>query len=83
MAAARTRSRQVSLKGLFALPSRTELKRAALLSLLVTALSLIWPLAALAQEVAAMSDDRPSRYDLVSLRRIISERLAAAQKRED
>ena len=38
----------------------------------------------LAQEVAALSDDRPARYDLVALRRIISERLAAAQaKREE
>jgi len=36
----------------FALPTRAELKRAALLSLLTTGLCLIWPLAALAQEVA-------------------------------
>jgi flagellar biosynthetic protein FliP len=37
---------------LIALPSRAELTRAALLSLLATALCLVWPLAALAQEVA-------------------------------
>src|SRR5690606_29773769 len=37
---------------IFALPSREELKRAALLSLLTTALCLAWPLGALAQEVA-------------------------------
>ncbi len=37
---------------LFALPTRAELKRAALLSLVVTALCLVWPLGALAQEVA-------------------------------
>jgi len=36
----------------FALPSRAELKRAALLSLITTALCLVWPLGALAQEVA-------------------------------
>src|SRR5450432_3212131 len=31
----------------------------------------------IAQDVANMSDDRPARYDLVALRRIIGERLAA------
>ena len=36
----------------FALPTRAELKRAALLSLVATALCLLWPLAALAQEAA-------------------------------
>ena len=36
---------------------------------------------ALAQEVANMSeDDRPARYDLVALRRMIGERLRAAQE---
>ena len=34
------------------MPSRAELKRAALLSLITTALCLVWPLGALAQEVA-------------------------------
>lgn len=40
---------------------------------------------ALAQEIASRSDDRPARYDLVALRRVIGERLAAAQaaKREE
>ena len=37
---------------LFAVPTRAEFKRAALLSLLTTALCLLWPLAALAQEAA-------------------------------
>jgi uncharacterized membrane protein YebE (DUF533 family) len=37
----------------------------------------------LAQEVAEMSDDRPARYDLVALRRIIGERLQAAQARRE
>ena len=32
----------------------------------------------IAQDVANLSDDRPSRYDLVALRRIIGERLAAS-----
>lgn len=40
---------------IFALPNRQELKHAALLSLLVTLVSLIWPIAALAQEVASGS----------------------------
>jgi uncharacterized membrane protein YebE (DUF533 family) len=36
---------------------------------------------AIAQEVADMSgDDRPARYDLVALRRIIGDRLTQAQK---
>lgn len=36
---------------------------------------------AIAQEVADMSeDDRPARYDLVALRRIIGDRLSQAQK---
>ena len=39
--------------GLFKLPSRAELIHAAKLSLLATLLSLIWPLAAFAQDVAA------------------------------
>ncbi|GAA0765552.1 flagellar type III secretion system pore protein FliP [Brevundimonas olei] len=37
---------------LFGAPTRAELKRAALLSLITTALCLIWPLGALAQEAA-------------------------------
>ncbi len=37
---------------IFAMPTRDELKRAALLSLLTTALCLVWPLGALAQEAA-------------------------------
>ena len=43
----------MTLKDVFVLPSRAELKRAALLSLMTTALCLVWPLAALAQDVAA------------------------------
>jgi uncharacterized membrane protein YebE (DUF533 family) len=35
----------------------------------------------IAQDVANLSDDRPSRYDLVALRRIIGERLAASAKK--
>jgi flagellar biosynthetic protein FliP len=42
---------QTSRPKLFALPTRAELKRAALLSLIVTALCLVWPIAALAQAV--------------------------------
>jgi len=38
---------------IFALPSRAELRRAAILSLITTALCLVWPLGALAQEVAS------------------------------
>ena len=34
----------------------------------------------IAQEVANQGDDRPARYDLLALRRIISERLAASAK---
>ncbi len=40
---------------ILALPNRQELKRAALLSLLATLASLVWPIAALAQEVASGS----------------------------
>jgi uncharacterized membrane protein YebE (DUF533 family) len=36
----------------------------------------------IAQDVANMSDDRPARYDLHALRRIIGERLAAGNKRD-
>jgi uncharacterized membrane protein YebE (DUF533 family) len=36
----------------------------------------------IAQDVANLSDDRPSRYDLIALRRIIGERLAASAKKE-
>lgn len=36
------------------------------------------------EDVAAMSDgDRPAQYDLAALRRILAERLAAAQARRD
>lgn len=37
----------------------------------------------IAQDVANMSDDRPDRYDLVALRRIIGERLAVAGNKRD
>jgi len=36
----------------------------------------------IAQDVANMSDDRPDRYDLLALRRIIGERLAAGAKKD-
>jgi uncharacterized membrane protein YebE (DUF533 family) len=36
----------------------------------------------IAQDVANLSDDRPARYDLLALRRIIGERLAAATKKD-
>jgi hypothetical protein len=36
------------------------------------------------EDVARLSgDDRPAQYDLVALRRILAERLAAAQARRD
>lgn len=35
----------------------------------------------IAQDVANLSDDRPDRYDLLALRRIIAERLASASKK--
>jgi len=35
----------------------------------------------IAQDVANMSDERPDRYDLLALRRIIAERLALATKK--
>jgi len=35
----------------------------------------------IAQDVANMSDERPDRYDLLALRRIIAERLALAAKK--
>ncbi len=37
----------------------------------------------IAQDVANLSDDRPARYDLLALRRIISERLALTTKKDD
>ena len=40
------------MKALFAIPTRAELKRAALLSLITTLVCLVWPLSALAQEAA-------------------------------
>jgi uncharacterized membrane protein YebE (DUF533 family) len=36
----------------------------------------------IAQDVANASDDRPDRYDLLALRRIISERLALTAKKD-
>jgi uncharacterized membrane protein YebE (DUF533 family) len=36
----------------------------------------------IAQDVANTSDDRPDRYDLLALRRIISERLALSAKKD-
>jgi flagellar biosynthesis protein FliP len=48
-------SRPRTRPAILALPNRDELKRAALLSLLVTLVSLVWPIAALAQEVASGS----------------------------
>ena len=36
----------------------------------------------IAQDVANLSDDRPDRYDLLALRRIIGERLAAGAKKD-
>ena len=43
----------MTLKGVFVMPTRAELKRAALLSLITTGFCLMWPLVALAQDVAA------------------------------
>jgi flagellar biosynthetic protein FliP len=51
----RTPKRPRTRAAILALPNREELKRAALLSLLVTLVSLVWPIAALAQEVASGS----------------------------
>ena len=36
----------------------------------------------IAQDVANLTDDRPARYDLLALRRIIGERLAVSTKRD-
>jgi len=36
----------------------------------------------IAQDVANMSDDRPARYDLLALRRIIGERLALSSQKD-
>ncbi|HYQ46643.1 MAG TPA: hypothetical protein VER11_31960 [Polyangiaceae bacterium] len=36
----------------------------------------------IAQDVANLSDDRPDRYDLLALRRIIGERLSMASKKD-
>ncbi|HYP78069.1 MAG TPA: hypothetical protein VER12_18985 [Polyangiaceae bacterium] len=36
----------------------------------------------IAQDVANMSDDRPARYDLLALRRIIGERLSLNSKKD-
>lgn len=35
----------------------------------------------IAQDVANLSDDRPARYDLVALRRVIGERLAVSNRK--
>ncbi len=43
----------MTLKGVLVMPTRAELKRAALLSLMTTGFCLLWPLAALAQDLAA------------------------------
>ena len=51
----RTPKRPRTRAAILALPTRQELKRAALLSLLATLASLVWPIAALAQEVASGS----------------------------
>lgn len=37
----------------------------------------------IAQDVANLSDDRPDRYDLLALRRIIGERLTASSAKKD
>jgi hypothetical protein len=37
----------------------------------------------IAQDVANLSDDRPSRFDLLALRRIIAERLALGAKKDE
>ena len=37
----------------------------------------------IAQDVANLSDDRPDRFDLLALRRIISERLSLGAKRDE
>lgn len=54
----------MTLKGVFVLPSRAELKRAAVLSLIATALCLLWPLAALAQDVATGGPGAAINVDL-------------------
>jgi uncharacterized membrane protein YebE (DUF533 family) len=36
----------------------------------------------IAQDVANLSDDRPARYDLLALRRVIGDRLAVSSRRE-
>lgn len=37
----------------------------------------------IAQDVANQGDDRPARYDLLALRRIIGERLSSSAKKDD
>jgi len=54
----------VTLKGVFVLPTRAELRRAAMLSLIATALCLLWPLAALAQDVATGGPGAAINVDL-------------------
>ncbi|MDP3658201.1 MAG: flagellar biosynthetic protein FliP, partial [Brevundimonas sp.] len=46
------------------MPNRAELKRAALLSLIATALCLLWPLAAMAQDVATGGPGAAINVDL-------------------
>ena len=48
-----------TLRGVFVMPTRDELKRAALLSVMTTALCLLWPLAALAQDLAGAAAGGP------------------------
>ena len=54
----------MTLKGVFVLPTRAELRRAAMLSLIATALCLLWPLAALAQDVATGGPGAAINVDL-------------------
>jgi len=51
-------------RGLFCLPTKDELKRAALLSLIATALCMLWPLGALAQDVATGGPGAAINVDL-------------------
>ena len=36
----------------------------------------------IAQDIANLSDDRPARYDLIALRRVIGERLAVSSRKD-
>lgn len=57
---------QATRPALFGMPSRQELTRAALLSLITTALCLIWPIAALAQAGPALNIDLGSGSGLTT-----------------